>query len=195
MNSETLKELLRMQKNEITEYHVYSRLVRLTKDAHNKEILQRIARDEHEHYHFLQKVTGRQLKPAKLRMYWYILVAYVFGLSFGLKLMERGEEFAQDIYAKYQDEIGGLSDIAADEQKHENDLLDILEEDLLDYAGAIVLGLNDALVELTGALAGLTFALQNNKLVAITGLITGFAASLSMAASGYLSSKEDTPDE
>ena len=59
------------------------------------------------------------------------------------------------------------------------------------YSGSVILGLNDALVELTGALAGLTLALQNNKIVAITGLIIGIAASLSMAASEYLSSKEE----
>jgi vacuolar iron transporter family protein len=60
-----------------------------------------------------------------------------------------------------------------------------------DYNGAIVLGLNDALVELSGALVGLSFALANSKTIATVGLITGFAASLSMAASEYLSAKED----
>ncbi len=59
------------------------------------------------------------------------------------------------------------------------------------YLGAIVLGLNDALIELTGALAGLTFALQNARIIAIVGLITGIAASMSMAASEYLSAKAD----
>ena len=55
----------------------------------------------------------------------------------------------------------------------------------------MVLGLNDALVELTGALAGLTFAFQNTRLISIAGLITGVAASLSMAASEYLSKKSE----
>ncbi|MEK6847218.1 MAG: VIT1/CCC1 transporter family protein [Nanoarchaeota archaeon] len=59
------------------------------------------------------------------------------------------------------------------------------------YSGAVVLGLNDALVELSGALVGLTIALSNSKLIATVGLITGFAAALSMAASEYLSAKED----
>jgi VIT1/CCC1 family predicted Fe2+/Mn2+ transporter len=54
-----------------------------------------------------------------------------------------------------------------------------------------VLGLNDALVELTGALAGFTFAFQNTRLVALTGLITGIAAALSMGASEYLSTKTE----
>lgn len=54
------------------------------------------------------------------------------------------------------------------------------------YTGSIVLGLNDALVEITGALVGLTLILQDTRLIAITGGITGIAASLSMAASEYL---------
>ncbi len=56
----------------------------------------------------------------------------------------------------------------------------------------MVLGLNDALVELTGALAGLTFALQNTRLTAFAGLITGIAASLSMGTSEYLSTKSES---
>ena len=63
------------------------------------------------------------------------------------------------------------------------------------YSGAIVLGLNDALVEMTGALVGLTFALKDPKIIAITGLITGVAASLSMAASEYLAVREDSAKE
>ena len=59
------------------------------------------------------------------------------------------------------------------------------------YLGSIVLGLNDALIELTGALAGLTFALQNTKVIAVAGLITGSAAAMSMAASEYLSTKAE----
>jgi len=55
----------------------------------------------------------------------------------------------------------------------------------------MVLGLNDALVELTGTLAGLTFALKNTRLIALSGLITGIAATLSMAASEYLSARTE----
>ena len=51
--------------------------------------------------------------------------------------------------------------------------------------GSVVLGLNDALVEFVGMLAGLTFALQNTQIIAVAGLITGVAASLSMGSSEY----------
>ncbi len=88
-------------------------------------------------------------------------------------------------------EFPEVQKIQADEESHEDKLIEILNDYRLLYAGAIVLGLNDALVEFTGTLAGLTFAFSNNQIIGITGLIMGVAASLSMAASGYLSSKED----
>lgn len=59
------------------------------------------------------------------------------------------------------------------------------------YASAIVLGLNDALVEISGTLAGLTLAFQNPLLIGVTGLIMGIAASLSMTASEYFSAREE----
>ncbi len=59
------------------------------------------------------------------------------------------------------------------------------------YLGSIVLGLNDALVELTGAIAGMTFAFQNTKIISIAAMITGLAAALSMGVSEYLSQKTE----
>ena len=61
----------------------------------------------------------------------------------------------------------------------------------LKYAGSLVLGISDAIVEMLGALTGLTFALQDTRLIAAAALISGFAASFSMAASEYLSIRED----
>lgn len=55
-----------------------------------------------------------------------------------------------------------------------------------------MLGLNDALVEFTGSLAGFTFALQDPTIIAMVGFIMGIAASLSMGASEYLSQKTDS---
>lgn len=55
------------------------------------------------------------------------------------------------------------------------------------YLAPIILGMDDAIVELTGALAGFTIALDNSRLIALAGLTTGIAATLSMAASEFLS--------
>jgi VIT1/CCC1 family predicted Fe2+/Mn2+ transporter len=105
--------------------------------------------------------------------------------------MERGEENAEITYAKLEGKIPGIDALVHDENAHEQKLMGMLDEELLRYAGSVVLGLNDALVELTGALAGLTLALQNTELIALSGSITGIAAALSMAASEYLSTKSE----
>ena len=54
-----------------------------------------------------------------------------------------------------------------------------------------MLGLNDALVELTGSLAGFTFAMQNTRLIAVSGLIIGISATFSMASSEFLSARSE----
>jgi VIT1/CCC1 family predicted Fe2+/Mn2+ transporter len=105
--------------------------------------------------------------------------------------MEHGEEKAQSNYAELQTVIPQIGTWIEDENAHEQALIGMLDEERLQYAGSVVLGLNDALVELTGALAGLTLALQNVKLIALSGLITGIAAAMSMAASEYLSTRSE----
>ena len=118
-------------------------------------------------------------------------VALLMGYTFAIKLMESGEELAAGEYEKLIQEVPEAEKIMADEQRHEQELVELLDEERLEYVGAMVLGLNDALVELTGTLAGLTFAMQNTRLVALSGLITGVSATLSMASSEYLSAKND----
>ena len=108
--------------------------------------------------------------------------------------MEAGEVNAQVFYDKVSEIYPKASQISFEEEKHEQMLIAILNDEKLSYAGSVVLGLNDALVELTGTLAGLSLAFANSNIVGITGLIMGVAASLSMAASEYLSAQEDEED-
>tara|TARA_Y100000310_G_C20590358_1_gene767653 strand:- start:118 stop:990 length:873 start_codon:yes stop_codon:yes gene_type:complete len=185
------KIILKAQQSEMNEHHVYHHLARRVKDKHNKNIIIRISEDELDHYNFWKKVTKKDLKPNHIFVYWYVFLSVVFGLSFALKLMEKGENFSQRNYKRLLPYFPKVKQIQRDERIHEKEILSLLNEDRIAYASSLVLGLNDALVELTGALAGLTFALRNSKLVALSGLIVGVAASLSMAASGYLSAKEE----
>ncbi len=184
------KFILNAQKNEITEYFIYKRLSRSIKDPHNKNILNQIAEDELKHYSFWKKYTQRDVRPKRSKWFYYF-VARIFGLTFGIRLMELGEGQAQTSYATILKEIPEAQSIITDEENHEKQLIGLINEELLDYIGSVVLGLNDALVELTGALAGLTLAFQNTQLIALAGLITGIAASLSMGASEYLATKSE----
>ncbi|HON77771.1 MAG TPA: VIT1/CCC1 transporter family protein [Spirochaetota bacterium] len=190
-----LQALLKIQKSEITEHHIYSRLAERIKDSSNGEVLKTIAMDEKRHYEFWKHHTGVDVKPSRWKIFKFYWIARIFGLTFGIKLMERGEEKAHDNYMRIAEEIPGARKIAEDEDAHEKQLINMIEEERLNYMGSVVLGLNDALVELTGALAGLTFALQNTRLIALAGLITGIAAAFSMAASEYLSTKSEDSEK
>ena len=58
-------------------------------------------------------------------------------------------------------------------------------------AGAIVLGMHDALVSLTGLIAGLAVAMADRYVIILTAVIASVTASLSMGASNYLAVRTD----
>lgn len=191
MDLQIKQKVLAAQRNELTESLIYRRLAAVVNKEQHKNILERISREEESHARILRSITGQEVSPDFWRVHAYVFISKVFGLNFGLRLMERGEDLAQDVYESLKDNYPGIETLFKDEQEHEKKLIDMIDEERLQYIGAVVLGLNDALVELTGVLAGLTLALQNLKLIAVAGTITGIAASLSMAASSYLSVKQD----
>jgi len=188
-------QIIKAQRAEVTEYHIYKRLSRKVKNPANKKVLSDIADDELRHYKIWMNYSGREVDPSKWDITKYYWISRIFGLTFGLKLMERGEERAQINYNEIGREIPEAIKISLDENKHEKELIALIDEEHLKYIGSIVLGLNDALVEILGTLAGLTFALQNNKLVALAGIITGIAGALSMSTSEYLSNKSEGKEE
>ena len=183
----TMKMLSKAQKNEITEHLIYAKLSESVKDAKNKKILKGISNDELRHYNLWKNYTKRDAKPSILKVWKYFFISILFGITFGIKLMEGGEKNAQKGYREISKSIPEARRILKDEDRHEKLLIGMIDEERLRYASAIVLGLNDALVELTGALAGFTLALQNARLIAMAGMITGIAAAMSMSAAEYLS--------
>lgn len=191
LTEDILKKVIQFQQTEITEYHIYKRLAKQIKSPENAKILAEIAEDERRHYEGWKKYSQQEVSPHRFNLWFYYFVSVVFGFTFGVKLMERGEKTAEANYEAVAKVIPEAAQYQKEENRHEQKLIGMLDEERLQYAGSIVLGLNDALVELTGALAGLTLALQNVKLIALSGLITGIAASMSMAASEYLSTRSE----
>lgn len=191
LNESILKKILKIQKTEQTEYFVYRNLAKKFNGTATADVLNRIANDELGHHNFWKKYTQQEVKPNKWVIWFYSFLGRFLGLTFSIKLMEKAEERVQNYYTQIVEAIPEAKKIIAEEETHENTLIGLIDEEKLKYAGAIVLGLNDALVELTGALAGLTFALQNTRIIALAGLITGIAASFSMSASSYLSARAE----
>ena len=181
----------KMQQNEITESVIYREIAKFAKGEDNKSTLKRLADEELKHYNIWKSYTKEDMKPEKRKVFKYKWIAKIFGFTFAVKLMEKGEMDAQNEYSLLKDEIPESVQIREDEEKHEEALLNMLDEERLQYIGSMVLGMNDALVELTGSLAGFTFAMQNTKLIALAGLIIGISATFSMASSEFLAAKSE----
>ncbi len=189
--AEIYDRIITFQRTEITEHEIYTRLAATVGSPENRKILSQIADDELRHYRAWQTLTQAEVAPRRAQVAFYTWIGRLLGFTFAVKLMERGEGEAQEGYRSLVGKVEQAEQLLQEEILHEERLLRLLDEERLRYAGSIVLGLNDALVELTGALAGLTLALQNTRLIALTGLITGVAAAMSMAASEYLSTRSE----
>ena len=191
ISQKSLDIILKMQQNELNESYIYEVIAKKIKDGHNKETLMRLASEEKAHYEIWKSYTKKELKPNRFKILKYKWMATILGFTFAVKLMEKGEEAAQSEYALLESEVPESIEIRKQEEEHEQALLAILDEERLQYVGSMVLGMNDALVELTGSLAGFTFALQNTRLVALSGLIIGISATLSMASSEFLAARSE----
>lgn len=191
LSMEALAVVKQMQQSELNESVIYETIAKFAKGEENKKMLMRLAAEERAHYEIWESLTGIKMKPQKAKVLRYTLAAKFLGFTFAVKLMERGEELAQGKYDLLAKEVPQSARIKEQEEEHERALLAMLDEEKLHYVGSMVLGLSDALVELAGSLAGFTFALQNTKLVALSGLIVGISATFSMASSEFLSARSE----
>ena len=191
MEDKIQKMVLEAQRTEITEFYIYRKLADGCKDSNNAEVLRKISNQEKGHYNFWKSKTGVDVKPNKRRIRFTIFLTKLLGLSFVLKQMEKREGTGSKLYDTLSEYYPETKLFSEEEKVHEQQVLNMLDEELLQYVGSMVLGLNDALVELTGSLAGFTLALGNTRMISLAGLVTGISAALSMAASDYLSSKAE----
>jgi VIT1/CCC1 family predicted Fe2+/Mn2+ transporter len=186
------KKLLKAQKNEITQYHVYEKLSKSAREPHNKSVLRRIADEELRHHDICINLTCQDVRPSRIKVWMYHLMSLVFGVTFSLKFMERKEGREHVVYSELSETMPETLAIARDEIRHEKQLLDLINDERLNYSSDIVRGMNVAIVEITGALAGLTFAFQNSRLVTETVIIIGIIMSLSVMSTEYLAAKTDS---
>lgn len=191
ISSELMKLVKKAQIDEEQGAILYEFMAKKEKNEANKKILIQMSKDEQKHAKVWKNITKADLKPNLFSILLFKFLTVVMGITFVIKTMQKKENLAQNGYEKMMKELPEAAKMLEDERRHEKELYNMIDEERLNYVGAMVLGLNDALVELTGAIAGVTFALANTKLVALTGLVTGISATFSMAASNYLAEKAD----
>src|SRR5512145_2037152 len=115
--------LLAFQKNEITEYHIYSKIAAITREPGNRDVLLRIASEELGHYHIGRQYTRQDVEPDRLRILLYYLAARIFGMTFAIRLMEGVEHRARITGRTIAAGFPGMSQVLADEEAHERDLI------------------------------------------------------------------------
>lgn len=80
------------------------------------------------HYMFWKKYTNADVKPNRWKIFRFYWIARIFGITFGIKLMEKGEEGAQKAYEEACEYIPEARQIVIDEDEHEKVLIGLLEE-------------------------------------------------------------------
>ncbi|MEM1572513.1 rubrerythrin family protein [Pyrobaculum sp.] len=184
--------------DEYKEYVTYSALARAERNPRRRAVLERLAEQELEHFRFWNKFAGVAPPVLRFRLYAYfmVFVRLLLGATFVAKLLERGEVEA---VGRYRSVLPLLPDadreallkIIADEEGHERALIDQLDEAVVKYMGALVLGLADAIIEITGAHAGTLGTTDSTVVAGVIGLIVGVGAAISMASASYLQAKHD----
>ncbi|NCB06337.1 MAG: rubrerythrin family protein, partial [Clostridia bacterium] len=175
------KQILQSQRDEETGHLVYLKMAKREKNAENRAILEKMAEDEKVHASVWEGLSGQKVAADRFKVWRLCVLSSILGYTFVLKRIWKDEQGAIAAYEKLKDEVPMAAQVQADEMRHEQQLIDMLDEERLQYVGSMVLGLNDALVELTGTIAGLSLAMMNTRLVALSGIITGISATLSMA--------------
>lgn len=192
---------LRQARTELTEHVVYGALALREKKPENKAALERLAAQEQSHYEFWKTLLPADaavaVKPYALTVAVTPWLRTVFGATFTTKLLEGHEKesietyqrILKDIPATHQDR---LRQIIEDEKSHEQALIGEIKEKRVAYLGFIVLGLADAIVEITGVHAGFLGVTGTTLVAGVAGVIVGFAAAISMGSAAYLQAKQDT---
>lgn len=183
--------------NEYRDYVTYRELAKIEPNPAFQAILQQLVQQELEDYQFwLQFSSTQQHRLSAWDIGALKLMRKVLGLTFTAKFLERHEKRAIHDYVEClstADEAMKIKiqEIIRHETDHEQEMIGQIKEERVRFLGSIVLGVNDGLIELTGALVGLAVALRNARMAGLFGLVTGVAATLSMASSAYLQARHE----
>lgn len=183
---------------ELLNYTFYQWLSQKVSNQSLRQLLLDFALEEKKHFNFWANYTAEKPRYNQFKLWLYKILAKVLGITFILRLLEQNEHKTIAVYRALADEMRGsereaLLELIVSEERHEHTFLQELSEHepRLNYIGFVVLGLSDAIIEVTGVHAGFLGASHRTLAAGVAGLIVGFAASISMAAAAYLQAKQN----
>lgn len=188
-------------RDEINDHLTYMALVENTRDEGIRHNLTSIAHMERSHADFWQEMLAARNAPlpdigvdrARLRLL-RILRLFINPVLI-VSLLELGEASSMKRYLDFYQRAPlddtdreRLKTIILEELEHETFFKQTAESLGVSHLRDSVLGMNDGLVEILGAVTGLSAVYPANPLlVAVSGLIVGIAGALSMGIGGFIS--------
>ncbi len=183
--------------HEFTDSTLYERLSRTVPSTSPfAEVLRHLSDTEHKHYEFWRKYApGEEPKVSRVKLYWVLFLRRVLGLTFASRFLDRHEASVVKEYKGLagmipQEDVEAFNEMVADEQEHENEFAHKIESSAIRYISFVVLGLADALVEITGIHAGSLGIYNKTEYAGLAGVIAGAAASLAMASAAFAQAKQ-----
>jgi vacuolar iron transporter family protein len=181
-------------RDEYNEYVVYERLAKRGRSGLG--VYSKLSKMEHAHFEFWSKYCP-EYKPKvnHLNLYFILFLRTIFGATFAFKYLERNETKAIARYESIRGMIPGpdkglFEHIVLDEKEHENALGSEIKGSYVKYISFIILGLADAIVEISGIHAGSLGIYRTTELTGLAGIVAGAAASLAMASAAYAQAKQ-----
>lgn len=200
---EMLKLAREFYKDEYADSVLYAQLAKIEKDEEIKREFLRLSNIESKHakfwHDFIVMHGGEVPKPSirRLTIWSTKLLRKLLGPGSVASLLEMGENSAIQKYFKYlttyadrfsEEEMRKIREVILDELEHEKFFYESKQRFHVENIRDLVLGMNDGLVEILGAVTGLSAVYPHNpQLVGISGLIVGVAGALSMAIGSFIS--------
>jgi len=183
--------------DEYSDSALYARLSKtVSPDSPFRKVLEDLSATEQKHFEFWRKyVPEEQPRLAGLKLYWVLFLRRFFGLTFATRYLDRHET---NVVQEYQGlarlipeaDRPAYEEMVADEREHEKAFAMKVESSAVRYIAFVVLGLADALVEISGIHAGWLGLFEKTEIAGLAGVVAGGAASLAMASAAFAQAKQ-----
>ena len=119
----------------------------------------------------------------------------LLGATFAIKFLETHEQSSIKRYKSIEPSVPAedrpqFEQILQDEEEHEAKLAAQIDSSVVKYMSFVVLGLADAIVEISGIHAGSLGVYSSTELTGLAGIVAGAAASISMASAAFAQAKQ-----
>jgi vacuolar iron transporter family protein len=183
--------------DEWSDYTLYDRLSKtVSPESPFAGVLKTLSGTEHGHFEFWRKyVPDEEPKLDKMKLNWVLFLRRFFGLTFATRYLDRHEgkvvvEYGEVSHLIPEADKKAFDAMVADEMEHEKAFAMKVESTAVAYISFVVLGLADALVEISGIHAGWLGLFEKTEIAGLAGIIAGGAASLAMASAAFAQAKQ-----